>query len=80
MNIFIEVLVACVILFCVTLGLFIQYKEDSKSEFEKLPAFDYSYSTGVVTYPMVFPLILTLLRSLFVYEVTICLSCKGFMS
>lgn len=40
MNIFIEVLVACVILFCVTLGLFIQYKEDSKSEFEKLPAFD----------------------------------------
>lgn len=50
MNIFIEVLVACVILFCVTLGLFIQYKEDSKSEFEKLPAFDYSYSTDCLDY------------------------------
>ena len=48
MNIFIEVLVACVILSCVTLGLYMQYKEDSRSEFEKLPAFDYSYSTGVV--------------------------------
>lgn len=48
MNIFIEVLVACVILSCVTLGLYMQYKEDERSEFEKLPAFDYSYSTGVV--------------------------------
>lgn len=46
MNIFIEVLVACVILSCVTLGLYMQYKEDERSEFEKLPAFDYSYSKG----------------------------------
>lgn len=48
MNIFIEVLVACVIASCVALGLYMQYREDSRSEFDSLPMFDYSYSTGVV--------------------------------
>lgn len=31
MNIFTEVLVACVILSCVALGLYLQYKEDNLS-------------------------------------------------
>ena len=48
MNIFTEVLVACVILSCVTLGICMQYKEDNRSEFDSLPVLDYSYSTGVV--------------------------------
>lgn len=48
MNIFTEVLVACVILSCVALGLYLQYKEDNLSEFDSLPVLDYSYSTGVV--------------------------------
>lgn len=48
MNIFTEVLVACVILSCVTLGIYMQYKEDNRSEFDSLPVLDYSYSTGVV--------------------------------
>ena len=48
MNIFIEVLVACIILSCVALGLYIQYKGDSRSGFDSLPNLDYSYSTGVV--------------------------------
>lgn len=36
MNIFTEVLVACVILSCVALGLYLQYKEDNLSEFDSL--------------------------------------------
>lgn len=48
MNIFIEVLVACIILSCVALGLYIQYKGDSRSGFDSLPNLDYPYSTGVV--------------------------------
>lgn len=48
MNIFTEVLVACFILSCIALGLYLQYKEDNRSEFDTLPVLDYSYSTGVV--------------------------------
>ena len=46
MNIFTEVLVACVILSCVTLGIYMQYKEDNRSEFDSLPVLDYSILQG----------------------------------
>lgn len=37
MNILTEVLVACFILSCIALGLYLQYKEDNRSEFDSLP-------------------------------------------